>query len=433
MDEMLTRINQLYPNCDYVQIRKYDAEVWEGKEYDSKLENKASITHWRTTPLSFEQAVNYAKAGFRIGWIVPEGYVVVDVDNEDCSESASLLEYLLKEEQVQYALNRTSRGTHFLFKDSTLSIPSDSVTKCALGITVDHRANHKGYIILPVNDPHRTWGEWPDTIDEIPSFLKPIMVAKNQVQTFIGLDNGEGRNTELFKWRTKLLQSNKMNNAEIRYALDLINKYLFATSLTDAEMEASVMKERPTDNEQRETGGKTRLNVLEKENIYNVVANKISREFDMMCIGYKQFYRFEQTYYKPLREIDLERMIHYEISENIPSEGRREIMNYLALKTLVEPQEVDRIWYKIAVGNGVLDVVTGELSEPDKTEKNTIGIPWNYEMDAPHSPKIDEFMAHLAANRDGSVNKMKEQFLYQIAGYCLLKKKLLRQVLYLSR
>ena len=142
----------------------------------------------------------------------------------------------------------------------------------------------------------------------------------------------------------------------------------------------------------------------------------------MMCVGYKQFYKFDKTHYKPLREIDVERLIHYEISENIPAQGRKEIMNFLAVKTLVEPEEIDRVWNKIAVGNGVLDVVTGELSEPNREEKNTIAIPWNYNPDPPHSPKIDEFMTHLSRNRDGTVNTMKMQFLYQIAGYCLLKK-----------
>ena len=53
MDEMLTRINQLYPNCGYVQIRPYDPEMWVGKEYDSRLESKAPMTQWRTSPLSF--------------------------------------------------------------------------------------------------------------------------------------------------------------------------------------------------------------------------------------------------------------------------------------------------------------------------------------------------------------------------------------------
>lgn len=422
MDEMLTRINQLYPNCSYVQIRKYDAELWANREYDSKFENKAPLTQWRTTPLDFEQASRYADAGYRIGWIVPEGYVIVDIDNEDHPDSADMVMQILNDLGIAYSYNKTSRGTHFLFKDSHMTIPSDAVTKCSLGITVDHRANKKGYIILPVNDPHREWGTWEKAIDEIPTFLKPIMVAKNQIQTFIGMDEGDGRNTELFKWRTKLLQSNKLTNAEIRESLGIINKYLFDTPIPDEEMEASVMKERKTDTEQRSKSEKVRLNVLERENIYNVIANKISREFDMMCIGYKQFYRFDKTHYRPLREIDLERMIHYEISENIPQEGRKEIMSYLALKTLVEPQDVDRVWHKIAVGNGILDVVTGELSEPNKEEKNTIGIPWCYTMDPPHSPKIDEFMAHISANADGSVNIMKEQFLYQIAGYCLLKK-----------
>lgn len=422
MDEMLARVNQLYPNCGYVQIRPYDHELWAGKEYDSRMENKAPLTQWRTSPLTFEQAAKYAEKGYRIGWIVPEGYVVVDIDNEDHPDSAMHVEQILRKLNIPYSYNRTSRGIHFIFRDDKMSVPSDAVTKCALGITVDHRANRKGYIILPTNDPHREWGEWVDETSDIPAFLRPIMIAKNQIVTFIGMSEGDGRNDAMFKWRTKLLQSNRLSNAEIREALELINQELFESPMPEAEMLASVTKERKTDTEHREKGEKVKLNVLEKENIYNVIANRIVREFDIMCIGHKQFYKFDKTYYKPLREIDVERMIHYEISENIPAEGRKEIMNYLALKTLVEPEEVDRIWNKIAVGNGVLDVVTGELSEPNREEKNTIAIPWNYNPDPPYSPKIDEFMAHISANRDGSVNLMKQQFLYQIAGYCLLKK-----------
>jgi putative DNA primase/helicase len=420
--DMLLKLNELFPNCGYVQIRPYDKDLWEGKEYDSRMENKAPMTQWRTSPLTFEQAKKYAEKGYRIGWIVPEGYVVVDIDNEDNPESANKVEEILQNLFIPYSYNRTSRGIHFIFRDDKLSVPSDAVTKCALGITVDHRANKKGYIILPTNDPHREWGEWVDEPADIPSFLKPIMIAKNQITTFIGMEDGDGRNDALFKWRTKLLQSNRLTDEEIKQSLCLINEYLFGMPIPEAEMIASVTKARKKDEEHREKGDKVRLNVLEKENIYNTVANKIVREFDMMCIGYKQFYKFNKTHYQPLREIDVERMIHYEISENIPAEGRKEIMRYLAVKTLVEPEEVDRCWNKIAVGNGVLDVVTGELSEPNRDEKNTIAIPWNYNPDAPHSPKIDEFMAHISAYRDGTPNIMKMQFLYQIAGYCLLKK-----------
>lgn len=421
---MLTRLNQLYPNCGYVQIRPYDEEFWKGKSYDSTFENKSPLTQWRTSPLTFEQAEKFAEKGYRIGWIIPEGYVVVDIDNEDNPESAGRVKHILDDLEIPYSYNLTSRGIHFLFRDDKMSIPSDAVTKCGLGVTVDHRANHKGYIILPTNDPHRSWGALLDEIASIPGFLKPVMSAKLEDKnlSFIGMGENAGRNTELFKWRTKLLKSNRLTDAEIRESLLLINNYLFTSPLSDSEMEASVLKERRTDTEQRESGEKVKLNVLEKENIYNTVANRIVREFDMMCVGYKQFYIFDNTYYKPIREIDLERLIHREISENISASGRKEIMQFLAVKTLVEPEDIDKVWNKIAVGNGILDVVTGELSEPNKDEKNTISIPWNYTMDPPHSPKIDEFMAHISANRDGSVNIMKQQFLYQIAGYCLLKK-----------
>ena len=56
MEEMLHTINKLYPNSGYVQIRKYDEDLWANREYDSKFENKAPLTQWRTQPLTFEQA-----------------------------------------------------------------------------------------------------------------------------------------------------------------------------------------------------------------------------------------------------------------------------------------------------------------------------------------------------------------------------------------
>lgn len=423
--EMLKKLNKLFPHSGYVRINKYDEELWAGQVYDSKLDNKAPMNKWRTNPMNFEQAMFWAEKGYRIGWIVPSGYVVVDIDNEDCEESGEHVERILVKNEIKYAYNRTSRGVHFLFKDNFCSIASDAVTKCALGITVDHRANNKGYIILPTNDPHRSWGQWPDDvkdIEDVPFYLKPMMVAKNQISTFIGMAEGDGRNSDLFKWRTKLLQTNKLTREQIAEALKIINTELFAMPLSEQEMEASVTKSRVTDEAQAKRGEKVKLNALEKENIYNIVAKRITNDFDILCVGHKQYYMFDNTYYKPLREIDIERLIHNEISENLSADARNEIMKFLSLKTLIEPEELDRIWNRIAVGNGVLDVVTGELLEPDRNEKNTIAIPWNYNKDPLPSPIIDEFMAHISANRDGSVNLMKMQFLYQIAGYCLLKK-----------
>ena len=156
MDKMLEYINQLYPNCGYVQIRKYDPTAWEGIEYDSKLENKAPLTQWKTSPLTFEQAsVHVEKEGTEALDGLPQGYVIVDVDNEDHPESSSNIERILHEQKIKYSYNRTFRGVHFLFKDKFLSVPSvDAVMKCSLGITVDHRANQRLYHCPLIGDPH---------------------------------------------------------------------------------------------------------------------------------------------------------------------------------------------------------------------------------------------------------------------------------------
>ena len=56
MDEMLVELNKRFPRCDYAQIRKYEPAMWTSREYNSKFENKAPMTQWKTTPLDYEQA-----------------------------------------------------------------------------------------------------------------------------------------------------------------------------------------------------------------------------------------------------------------------------------------------------------------------------------------------------------------------------------------
>lgn len=422
MDKQLAKLIDLFPDSDFVQIRKYDENLWKTRAYSSKLENKAPMNTWKTNPYNGEKIKKLSEEGYRVGWVVPDGYVVVDVDNDDNPKSADKIEEILKEQGVRYCKNKSFRGAHFLFKDTARRCQTDASTKCSLGITVDHRANSRGYIILPTNDPHREWCEWVDSIDEIdeiPFYLYPLMSAKG-MPNFIDLEEG-GRNEALYHWRRSLLEANKLDDDEITQSLYLINDHLLKTPMDEKEMESSVVKKRMTDETIRNSKEASRETSLEKENIYNSIANRISREYDMMCVGEKRFYIFDKTHYKLLETMEVERLVHYGISENINAAGRAEVLKFLALKNYVRADEVDKVWNKIAVNNGILDVVTGDLSEPTKEDKNTIAIPWNYNPDPPYSPAIDEFMNHLAGSKDNGVDELKKQFLYQIVGYCLLK------------
>lgn len=408
MDKMLERLNRIYPNSHYVLIPKYDESQWVDREYDSKFDTKAAINRWQSKPLSYGEAQARAEEGFRIGWVIPKGMVVVDIDNNDDPRSQSTIENLLRKFEVSYSYNYTSKGMHIVFADPSENIKSDSRFKCALNITIDTRANGTGYIILPCNDPHRTWGKWNDYVEDIPYFLKPVL--KDSTPTFIGLTEGDGRNNALFKWRTKLEQSRKLSAAEVEKSIRIINENVFETPMPNSELFKTVLRKL---DEKRD--------VEDKENPYNRMADELLAKIDLISY-YDNFYQFNGIYYKPITSTELERLIHYELSHNLSKSARSEIVAFLKIKTQVKAEDFDGDWHKIACKNGVLNLVAGEVEQANKSEINTVYIPYNYNADPFYSPKIDQFMKELTG-----ADPLKMEFLYQIVGYCLLKKNLFQK------
>ena len=407
LDKNLERLNRIYPNGKYVLIPAYNPEQWKDRPYDSSFDTKGAVNRWKSNPLTYEQAQIAVANGDRVGWIVPKGMVIVDVDNKDDVRSQEYLEKLLNKFEVKYSYNYSSKGVHLLFKDPTMSIKSDSRTKCGLNILIDTRANDSGYIVLPCNDPHRAWGEWNDFVEDIPYFLKPL--GKDNTPSFIGMVDGDGRNNALFKWRTRLEQFGKLTKNELEKTIRIINENLFDSPMPNQELFKTVLKER---DKQKNASD------VEKENMYNKIADEIVGKFDIISF-YDNFYNFNGTYYKPIEELELEKIIHFDVSKNISKAGRREIIEFLKVKTQVRLEEFDKDWHKIACKNGILNLVTGDLEQPNKSDINTIALPWEYDRDPEYSPRIDEFMKDLT---NGDAIKM--QFLYQVAGYCLLKSNL---------
>lgn len=415
MDEYLARLNRIYPNGKYVSVAAYDEKKFKNTKYDSSLDSKVAENRWKTSPLTYEEAQECLAQGKRVGWVVPKGYVIIDIDNKDDPRAQETILKILEKFEVKYSYNYTSKGIHLLFRDPKEQIKTDSRMKCGLNIVVDTRANESGYIVLPSNDPHRAWGEWGDFVEDIPYFLKPVL--RDTTPSFIGMQDGDGRNDSLYRWRTKLEQCHKLSNtkdskgSEIEKCIRIINENCFATPIPNKELFQTVLRDKNFEKKEKET-------VLEKENIYNNIANDIIGKYDLVSY-YSNFYKFNGTYYKPVNEIELERIIHFEVSNNINKQGRKEILEFLKVKTQIQKEDFDKQWNKIACKNGVLNLVTGELEQPNKSEINTIFIPFNYNPDPPYSRRIDQFMVDVT---NGDVVKM--QFLYQIAGYCLLKKNL---------
>lgn len=415
MDEMFERFLRIFPDAKFAAIPKYNAALFEGKEYDSSMDTKAAMNRWRDNPMNATQARLYLESGGRLGWIVPKGYVVVDIDNKEEFRTQEYVERLLKKFEVQYNFNYTSKGIHLLFQDPTKKIGSGAKYKTSLNLIIDTRANGTGYIILPCNDPHRSWGTWNEYVEELPYFLKPTMV-NDTTPTFIGMSDGDGRNDALYRWRMKLEEKSNLTPEEIEKSIRIINENLFEIGMPNKELYATVL--RHIDKKQVETKRSAGGEKIPKSALYNEIANQFIQKNDIVCFG-TNIYRFNGVYYELITELDLERYIHFDFDQTLGTQARKEIIRFIVIKTQVTMEQFDKDWYKIACGNGILNLVTGEITAPTKNDINTIYIPWNYDPDPPESPRIDEFMKDLC---NGDLLKI--QFLYQIAGYCLLKKNL---------
>jgi putative DNA primase/helicase len=327
VDKNLERLNRIYPNGKYVLIPAYNAETFKDRPYDSTFDTKVAINRWKTNPLTYAEAQQALSEGYRVGWIIPKGMVVVDIDNKDDPRSQEYLEKLLNKFEVKYSYNYSSKGIHILFTDTSNAIKSDSKSKCSLNIVIDTRANETGYIVLPSNDPHRAWGEWNDYVEEIPYFLKPIL--KDGTPSFIAMKDGDGRNDALFKWRGRIERCGKLRKEEVEKSIRIINENLFDEPMTNQELFKTVLKERDGKNQNEDK--------VEKENAYNKIADEIVGKFDIISF-YDNFYKFNGTYYKPIEDLELEKIIHFEVSKNICKAGRREIIEFLKVITQVKQE-----------------------------------------------------------------------------------------------
>ena len=410
MDAMLERLNRIFPNSGFVKIEKYDPKLWEGKEYDSHLDYKSALNKWGSNPLSFEEACAAADEGFRIGWVVPKGYCVIDVDNRECPESEEYILKILDHEKVKYNWNKTFHGIHILFRDPKETQGAEVKVKCGLNFVIDTRANKKGYIVLPTNDPHREWGTWSDVVDDVPKYM--ISIGKNNTEAFVGMGDGDGRNDAIFKWKTILTQCKKLNSEDIDQCLRLINDHVFAVPMTNKEL-TSISEPKESYKNKKQKG--------EHVSLANTLANELLSRYDIITMG-DQFYTYAENYYKPMSEIDLECLIHKELGEDIEPGTWDQIKRFIVAKTQVHAEDVDKNWDQIACKNGILNVVSGTLTLPTKNDYNTIYIPWRWNDDPPMSQAIHNFMIQLSG---GDGNKI--QFLYEVVGYCLLKRNLYRK------
>lgn len=165
-------------------------------------------------------------------------FTVKDVDESD---EAERVYRFVTDHNLNCRIYKTTRGLHFMFKNSAYCTKGVVKVTDALGFSFDVRTGKNMYVVLKskgkVREIIRDFDE-TRPIDEFPKCLAPVKNA----QKFTGMADGDGRNGALFKHSALLLKSG-YTPTEVKSILYYINQYAFAEPLSEEEMQKITRKD----------------------------------------------------------------------------------------------------------------------------------------------------------------------------------------------
>jgi putative DNA primase/helicase len=133
---------------------------------------------------------------------------LVQIDIDDTTE-ANIVYKIVCDMDLQCCVLKTSRGMHFYWTNTDLLKRKQNYST-AIGVKIDTGLGSQNAIIpLKVNGQIRTWLKEVDTLESIPSWLKPI--SKTSID-FKSMSEGDGRNAALFSYILTLQQASYPKN-----------------------------------------------------------------------------------------------------------------------------------------------------------------------------------------------------------------------------
>lgn len=403
---MVDLIEKLFPNSQYREVYLKN---------DPRAE-KAGTSH--KAPIS-SRVYSYSEikdSPNRIGWVVPLGYTVVDIDNKVVAKK---IQRLLFGEAIDTVIFETEHGCHFIFK-SIAGVYQTQGTMCRLGVKIDTRSNASGYIILPYNDPDRRVAMTSNTIPDLPQYLLPEKMDCPDMNLTV-----EGqRNGNLFDLMTKLKFAKNISIEQIKEAVTICNKYILDNPITQKELEKTVLSEK---------------NLEKGADVSKVSANTIAIELlqELKLVTTKQgMYMFNGKYYEPCDDFQLARYIHARYAE-FGETKRNEVIEFIKLKTYVASENVNGDWRKITVRNGVLNLVTGELADFDPGYVTTRYVDVEFIPNCTVSSRIENFINGLSGYTIGKPDDEqrfaleKKNKLFEFIGYCLVSRNKFQKIFFL--
>lgn len=321
--------------------------------------------------------------------------ILIDIDDADQSD---ILMTIVEEYQLDCKVYCTSRGRHFLFKNTVIQ-RNRTHAQLAVGLIADIKVGSRtSYEVIKVDGEER-FCEWDieegGKYQEIPKWLFPV----KSMAEFIDMDAGDGRNQALFNY-ILTLTSNDFTVEETRECIRILNRFVLKEPLGDEELEVIL----------RDEAFQKPVFFMGSTFLFDKFAVYMKNTAHIIKInGQLHIYR-GGIYTNGYKEIESDMIKHI---PNLKKMQRREVLDYMEL--IVESKQASEA-NLIAFNNGVYDVVTGEL-KPFSTEMViTNKIPWDYNPDA-YSELADTTLSKLSCG-DSTIRALLEECI----GYCFYRR-----------
>lgn len=333
--------------------------------------------------------------------ILQDGIILIDIDEYEQSE---ILMNIVEDLQLRCRVYRTSRGKHFLFKNTEVET-CKTHTKLAVGLTADIKiGSRNSYEVLKFNCKERPilYDKLDDEdYEELPKWLLPIKTN----QEFLDMDVGDGRNQALFNY-ILTLQSGGFSPEEAKDCIRLINKYVMKDSLSDSELEVIL----------RDEAFQKPIFFKGREFLFDKFANYLISQLHIVKINGQLHMYQDGVYVEGYSQIEAQ-MIKY--IPNLNKTKRSEVLAYIEI-AVTNNITVSPANY-IAFSDGVYDMENDSFIEFDSSIIITNKINFRYNPYA-YSEIVDKTLDKLACN-DCEVRALLEE----VIGYCFYRRNELRK------
>lgn len=360
-----------------------------------KLKGKASVEKFKGVPSKQLRTLEEAQKCDEYGGVLAKNTMFIDIDD---SKQAEILMNIVEEYQLDCKVICTTRGKHFIFKNS-------KVTRCythvslAIGLTADIKTGFKDSYEKLKADGEERFCEWDieegGTYQEVPKWLFPVRAAVD----FLDMDAGDGRNQALFNY-ILTLTANDFTVEETRECIRILNKFVLKQPLGDDELEVIL----------RDEAFQKPVFFLGSTFLFDKFATFMKNQAHVVKINGQLHIYKDGVYSNGYREIESNMIQHI---PNLKKMQRREVLDYMELIVDEKEQSDANL---IAFNNGVYDLVTGELKPFSTDIVITNKIPWDYKPDA-YSELADSTLNKLACG-DAAIRALLEECI----GYCFYRR-----------